>query len=204
MAWHAQNGDRVHALFLTDGVGARGDEATSDKALARRRCAEAALAHLGVSGSTFLTMPDNQLDRLPLLEIIQQIEPVIAATEPEIVYTHHQGDLNIDHRMAHQAALTALRPQPNRLRPTILCFEVPSSTEWQSPAPHLAFVPNWFHDISATFEHKKMALRSYQAEMRDWPHARSEEAVGHLAGWRGASVGVEAAEAFVLVRHVQR
>ena len=136
-------------------------------------------------------------------EIIQQVEPVVAHAKPDVVYTHHYGDLNIDHRRAHQATLTALRPQPGRLRPTILCFEVASSTEWQTDGPQLGFFPNWFQDIGATLENKMNALRCYREEMRQWPHSRSEAAVTHLARWRGASVGAEAAEAFMLARHVE-
>ena len=51
---------------------------------------------------------------------------------------------------------------------------------------------------------KLEALRAYHTEMRPWPHARSFEAVEHLARWRGASAGVHAAEAFVLGREVKR
>lgn len=203
LALHASRGDEVRALFMTDGVGSRG--AAEDAAARRRReAAEAALGCIGVRQSTFLALPDNQMDGLPLLDVVRQVEPVVSAYRPDVVYTHHFGDLNVDHRLVHQATMTALRPQPGALAPTILCFEVPSSTEWQTPLPQTAFVPSWFQDIGETLDRKIAALNHYAEEMRPWPHSRSIDAVTHLARWRGASIGVEAAEAFMLARHIAR
>ena len=65
-----------------------------------------------------------------------------------------------------------------------------------------AFHANWFVDISDQWARKREALAAYSSEMRDWPHARSLDAIEHLARWRGAQVGVEAAEAFSLLRHL--
>ena len=63
-------------------------------------------------------------------------------------------------------------------------------------------MPTWFVDVSTTIDTKLQALKAYRFEMRPWPHARSIEAVLHLAKWRGASIGTEAAEAFVLGRNL--
>jgi N-acetylglucosamine malate deacetylase 1 len=120
------------------------------------------------------------------------------------VYTHHAGDLNIDHRRTHEATLTACRPQLNHPVARLLAFETPSSTEWQQPSGALSFSPNWFVDISSTLESKMLALKAYSQEMRPWPHPRSYQGVEHLAGWRGATVGCDAAEAFMLVREIRR
>jgi N-acetylglucosamine malate deacetylase 1 len=205
LALHAGRGDRVQALFMTDGVAARGPAGQAEeRARERRDCAHAAAKVIGICGSAFLDFPDNQMDSVPLLDIVRRIEPVVESARPDIVYTHHGGDLNVDHRLTHQAVMTALRPQPGRLSPTILCFEVASSTEWQAPAMHQAFVPNWFQDISVVLDRKLEALRMYRGEMRDWPHSRSLEALTHLARWRGATIGIPAAEAFVLARRIVR
>ena len=117
--------------------------------------------------------------------------------------THFAKDLNIDHRVTHEAVITACRPQPGQSVERMLSFEVPSSTEWQSPGVEYPFVPNWFEEISGTLALKMKALKAYKSEMRQWPHVRSLQAVEHLARWRGASVGVEAAEAFMLIRNVR-
>lgn len=84
---------------------------------------------------------------------------------------------------------------------TLLFFEVPSSTEWQPPGSAPAFTPNWFIDISSTLDCKLKALGAYAEELRVWPHPRSLQAVESLARWRGATVGFEAAEAFILGRY---
>ena len=110
--------------------------------------------------------------------------------------------MNIDHRRLHEAVVTACRPTPGHSVQRLLSFEVASSSEWQPPGSAPAFQPNWFMDISAQWERKRGALEAYDSEMRPWPHSRSLQAVEHLARWRGAQVGVEAAEAFCLLRQV--
>ena len=125
---------------------------------------------------------------------------------PDIVYTHHPGDLNIDHELAHRAAMTCFRPQPDsRGKPsTILSFEVLSSTGWRGSTGTSVFVPNYYTDITSCLPRKLDALNSYRLEMRAWPHARSVAATEHLARFRGAVVGVEAAEAFCVERIIRR
>ena len=200
LARHAAAGDEVHVCLVAEGLTSRpsggnaGDLA--DLAAAARR----ADALLGVRETVLLGLPDNRLDELARLDVIQRIERVLASVQPEVVYTHAACDLNLDHQIVHEAVLTACRPIPDQRVKRILCFEVPSSTEWRGAGSGPAFVPNWFVDISATLAAKRAALGEYAGEMRPWPHARSIEACEHLAGWRGASVGVAAAEAFMLAR----
>ncbi len=198
-------GAEVHIAFLADGIGARNpDPARREAELATRRAAaEAAARILGVASLSFDDLPDNRLDSIPVLDITQKVEALIDQHRPTCLFTHHAGDLNIDHRRTHQAVITACRPQRGHPVRTLLCFEQPSSTEWQPPGSGLAFTPHWFVDISATLEGKLAALDAYAAELRDWPHPRSRQGIEHLARWRGASVGCDAAEAFMLARHLQ-
>ncbi len=200
----ADQGALVHVAFLADGVSSREGEATlsSPELSARRAAAQDACDILGVRSVVFGNFPDNRMDTVPLLDIVQVLEALIAEHRPETVFTHHAGDLNIDHQRLHEAVATACRPQRGHPVKTLLCFEVPSSTEWQLPGSAPAFVPNWFVDISATIERKMSALETYAAELRAWPHPRSRQGVEHLARWRGATVGVGAAEAFVLGRQL--
>ena len=142
------------------------------------------------------------MDSFDRLDLIKRIEECIDLYKPEVVYVHHAGDVNVDHRRLHEAVVTACRPTPGHPVRRILSFEVASSTEWQPPGSASAFQPNWFVDISDHWQKKLEALKAYSSEMRPWPHARSLEAVEHLARWRGAQVGVEAAEAFCLLRQL--
>lgn len=201
MARHAADGDEVRVMFMTDGESSRGSR--SQEASIRANACRRACELLGAAEPVLLDFPDNAMDTVPLLDIAKAIEAEISIFRPEIIYTHHSQDLNIDHRLTHEAVLTALRPQPHVKTATILAFETSSSTEWRSPAPLTSFIPNWYVDISATLDVKLNALSAYEMEMRAWPHARSIRAVEHLARWRGATVGVEAAEAFCLVRQIR-
>ena len=194
-----REGRQVVVAFLTDGVGARSD-ADPDAAERRQSAAQAAAAILGVTDLRFADWPDNRLDQVPLLELAQHVERLVVELRPDTVLTHHAGDLNIDHRRACQAVVTACRPQPGHPVRALWSFEVASSTEWQIPNPGLAFVPTAFVDVSGYLERKLEALDAYQEEIRDWPHPRSRRALEALARWRGSSIGVEAAEAFVVMR----
>lgn len=202
IARHCAEGDSVAVLFMADGVASRSPEMLG-QAAARRRCAaETACSLLGTTDITFLPYPDNQLDQVPLLELAQEIEKAVGRLRPEIVYTHHSGDVNIDHRRTHDAVITACRPQPGFPVRRLLFFEVASSTEWRPPNSLPPFAPQWFNDVSGFLALKLKALEVYADEMRAYPHPRSVEAVEHLARWRGATVGVDAAEAFELGREV--
>ena len=186
---------------MTDGVGSR--EVVAKEADERLSAAEQAAKILGVSSSTNLDFPDNSMDSLPLLDIVKATEAIISKIMPEIIYTHHIGDLNVDHQIAHKVVMTACRPQPGFCVNTIYAFEVLSSTEWQTPSLN-PFIPNVFIDVSDYLPIKMKAVKAYEEEMRDTPHSRSLEHVEVLAKHRGYSVGIHAAEAFMLVREIKK
>ncbi|WP_419176997.1 PIG-L deacetylase family protein [Desulfosediminicola sp.] len=202
IAKYVDEGMIVNVAFLADGVLSRKGEFTDQQRelTSRRDAAQKACLILGVESVSFGDFPDNCLDTIPLLEITQAVEALIMKHQPDLVFTHHAGDVNIDHRRVHEATVTACRPQQGHSVKTILCFEVPSSTEWQFYGSAPSFTPNWFVDISGTLERKLAALDAYKEELRGWPHPRSLRGVEHLAHWRGATVGVDAAEAFMLGR----
>jgi LmbE family N-acetylglucosaminyl deacetylase len=207
IARHADAGNAVQVLIVAEGATSRqqqrdrGQAAEDLSALAQ--AAQTVGSILGAAGVELLDLPDNRLDSLDRLDLIKQIEERIAQHQPQVVYVHHAGDVNVDHRRLHEAVVTACRPTPGQPVQRLLSYEVASSTEWQPPGSAPAFQPNWFVDISAQWERKRQALEAYAAEMRAWPHARSIEALEHLARWRGAQVGVEAAEAFCLLRQLR-
>ncbi len=190
---HSAKGDHVACIFMTNGVAARGNNEGAD---IRAKAAEKAAEILGIKKTYTQDFPDNKLDSVPLLEIVQTIEPIITKEQPEIIYTHFAHDLNIDHRTTYQAVLTACRPQKGSSVREIYSFEVPSSTEWQAEP----FAPNMIVDISKHIDTKMAALKAYDIEMREAPHSRSYEAVKALASWRGQSHGFFYGEAFQAVR----
>ena len=203
IARHAAAGDDVVVVFIADGVTSRApDEDRSAELVRRQEAARAAAAILGVRDVRFGDLPDNRLDTVPLLSVAQAVEAVVREVGPTTIYTHFAHDLNVDHRLVHEAVITAVRPQPGAAVTTVLTFETPSSTEWRAPGAGTSFAPDWFVDITDTLDLKLRALDAYAEEMRPWPHPRSREAIAHLAHWRGSTVGRIAAEAFVLARHI--
>lgn len=200
MARHAAEGDRVHVVFMADGVGAR--RGGSAELAERNAHRDIALVALGVTSQRSLGFPDNQMDSTPLLQIVQALEEVIRTIRPTIIYTHHASDLNVDHRLTEAAVLTACRPMPGETVREILAFEIMSSSEWAAPNRPM-FQPNVFVDITNHWPRKRAALKAYEREMRAAPHSRSIEHLDVLSRHRGMSVGVERAESFVCLRRLR-
>ncbi len=203
MAGLAAASHEVHVCILTDGVTARHRHVEL-----QQECAVRACEVLGVSNLVFCGLPDQRLDSLPLLDVITPIEKCIGEIRPDVVFTHFKEDANQDHRIAFQATLVATRPMADTGVTTVLCYETASSTEWAPPFPGSVFSPNLFVDISTTLPLKLDAMRAYEqtfaGEMRPFPHPRSYRALEAYSHRHGAIAGVPAAEAFMLVRHVQR
>lgn len=194
---HVRNNDIVQVVFLADGFGSR------DSGVDRNRQADDVASFMGCEPPIFLNLPDNQLDTLPLLNIVKEVEIIVDRFKPDIVYTHHFGDLNIDHQITHRAVITACRPVPGFCVKEIYSFEVLSATHWQSQSMGGAFLPNCFVNITDYIELKIQALQFYDEEMRESPHARSLNSVNYLSKFRGCFVGVENAEAFFIERLIK-
>ncbi len=207
MAKHVNNGDRVYVAILAEGITSRENmrDRTKNEEELFLLAQEANKANkvIGVTELKLFDFPDNRMDSVDLLDIIKVVEELIENYHPDIIYTHHIGDVNIDHQRIHQAVITACRPIPTKHKvKELLFFEVLSSTEWQ-PAEANPFIPNWFVDVTETIDIKRKSLKEYNHEMRVWPHSRSIKATSNLAGFRGSTIGVEAAEAFILGRKIR-
>lgn len=197
IAKHVNSGDSVHIIFMTNGVSSRLSQGNSE--VKRIHSSQRSAELLGVTSIQQFDFPDNSMDSVPLLSVAKVVEKAVDEIKPEVVYTHHIGDLNIDHQITHKAVMTACRPQPKFCVKEIYAFEVLSSTEWNTPE-YLPFTPNVFADISDYIGLKKQALTVYEEEMRDAPHSRSIINIMRLAAVRGNSVGKAYAEAFMAIR----
>ena len=203
---------KVNILFLADGITARRkgghvnvpiyepkslDKKKMIKEIEiRKKHALKALRILGVKNVKFLDLPDNELDLVPLLKLAKEVEKEIEKTKCSIIFTHHYNDLNVDHRLAYEATLTAARPLfPSRVN-SIISFEAISSTDWHFP---YKFKPNLFIDISSEIKNKLKALNEYKYEIRKFPHPRSSETLEAVAKRWGSLYGYKAAEAFEIV-----
>ena len=135
-----------------------------------------------------------------LLDVIVPIESCVQNVEPSVVYTHHRGDSNQDHRAVLQASLIACRSISQFKVPRLLAYEVPSSTDIAPPFPENAFQPNFYVNIEGFLERKIEALKAYEWVLKEFPHPRSVKGIQALAMKRGMEVGFHAAEAFTVIR----
>jgi len=154
---------------------------------------------LGINKTYFLDLPTAKLDTIPQKEINEKISAVVNEAKPDIVYLPHKGDLNKDHRLVFESSLVALRPVIHRIK-KVCSYETLSETEWGQNSEQ--FIPNVYENISKTFENKIKALKAYKSELRQYPHPRSLKIVKALARKRGSEIGVEYAEAFMLIREI--
>lgn len=203
----ADEGWQVHVLILAEGATSRANHRDrsqhTDELSELQRCAHEAGRILGVHDVELDTFPDNRMDSVHLLDVIKRVERAVERVQPSRVLTHHVGDVNVDHNVIHHAVAAACRPLPGSCVKEVLYFEVASSTEWRHARSQPPFAPNLFVDISTTLDRKLRALQAYATEMRPFPHARSVLALEHLARWRGATVGRDAAEAFEIGRRIE-
>lgn len=200
-----QEGRDVYFAILGEGITARQENremADLGRSSRLHGNAQSAAAVIGVKDVFLYQLPDNRLDTVPLLDVVKMVEDLIERVKPEVVYTHHPGDLNVDHGVIHRAVLTATRPMAGQPVREIYAFEVPSSTDWAFGSLR-SFRPNVFVDVSATLEKKIAAMECYETEARKFPHPRSPQALRAVATRWGSVVGCEAAEAFELVRSIR-
>lgn len=200
-----RNSMRTSLVILGEGISSRyakRQEVKESELKELQSCSQRAGKILGIAEYSWLNLPDNRFDTIPLLDIVKKIEHIISKLQPQRIYTHHPNDLNIDHRIVFQAVLTAVRPNADLSVNEIYSFEVPSSTEWSLQIPGHTFNPNVFEDISDSIETKLEALRIYKSELRDYPHPRSVEGLRIIAQRWGLIVGKEFVEPFELIRRV--
>lgn len=204
----AAAGHDVHIAILGEGISsrhARRDEAPAAELQALQADARAAAAALGARSIVFGGLPDNRFDQVALLDVIKQVEGWIETFRPEAIYTHHPGDLNVDHGIVFRAVLTATRPGASSVGVAdLIAFEVASSTEWAFQRIGPPFRPSVFVDISATLNRKIAAMECYRSEQRSAPHPRSPEVIRATAVRWGSASGMRHAEAFELIRSLRR
>ncbi len=193
-------GAQIHVLFLTDGRSSRKDY-NNNNAIITNKSIKNTSKILKYS-YTYLNYKDNQLDDYPLLELVKECEKVIDLFKPDVLYTHWYHDINIDHQITCQAALTAARPiQGNNNIKKIFEFETLSETEWTLGSN--MFSPNFFSVLTdSDIYAKQKALEAYDDEMHKGAHPRSYQIIKLNAKVWGAKIGKSFAEAFVLFRGI--
>lgn len=197
----------THVVILGEGITSRSDtrdvekwEVELETHRSNIRNAQKAIGYHSVSIHDF---PDNRFDSVALLDIIKVIEREKETFNPDVIFTHHGGDVNVDHQRTFEAVITACRPMAHETVKTIITFETPSGTEWRSPTDPRHFLPNLFFSVLETDIKAKIdGMEAYEFEKRKYPHPRSPEALKIQAQRWGVAIGCEYAEAFCLVRGI--
>lgn len=197
---HVAKGDKVYCLSMTDGVSARVQKKGKDVKVRLKNSIKASK----ILGFNWINIDknfdDNEMDKVSLLSVIKVIEKVKEKIQPDIIYTHYDKDLNIDHRIVSQAVLTAFRPMKDEKLEKIFFFEVLSATDYSSKS----FIPNYFNKIDKHWKKKNKALKAYGDEILKTKTSRNLNGVRNLAMYRGNFCGHQYAEAFKLIREIDK
>ena len=193
----------IGAISFTDGLGSRSNF-TLKKIEKRKEASINASKILGFNWLAQYNYPDNELDKVSLLEIIKIIEKHKKKFKPHIVLTHNFSDLNIDHRIISESTLTAFRPEPKEKLEQFITFEVPSATDFRVLKNKKNFVPNFFVNIENSLKSKIKAIKIYKDELKPYPHSRSLKGLKNLNKIRGNQCGLKYAEAFEIIRVIEK
>ena len=200
IAKRAKAGDEVYVCIVTKGKSPLFNPDFIEQG--RRECREAD-AKLGVKETFFLDFPAVMLETIPRYELNGKVAEVVQNIKPEEVYIPHRGDMQIDHQMVVDAAMVAVRPRGDDYPKRVYAYETLSETGWNIPNVTNEFIPTVYENITDTYDVKMEAMSVFKSQLAPFPAARSVGAIEALAKFRGATVSVEAAEAFSLVREVK-
>ena len=204
---HSKKKDEINILFVFEGSSARYQNKKNKNLLKdiakREKSAIRVSKILKAKSISFLRYPNLTLNFSSLLEVTKDIEKKIIKIKPDIIYTHTNKDLNLDHRLCHQSVITAVRPSNNLFINKILAFEIPSSTEW-ALGTFGNFNPNYFVNISNFFKNKMELLKIYHYELRPFPHPRSKESIEAQARLSGTQCGFRNSERFEVIRELKK
>ncbi len=197
----------IRVVILGEGITSRDNERDVAKRAAdleiHRKNIYNAQKCIGFQSVSIYDFPDNRFDTVALLDIVKIIEKEKNDFQPAVIFTHHGGDVNIDHQRCFEAVITACRPLENETVKTIISFETFSGTEWRASSDPKHFIPNLFFQISEQGLAAKIAgMECYEFEKRPYPHPRSPEAMKIAAQRWGVTVGKKYAEAFCLIRNI--
>ncbi len=200
IAKRAKAGDEVYVCIVTKGKSPLFNPDFIEQG--RRECREAD-AKLGVKETIFLDFPAVMLETIPRYELNGKVAEVVQNIKPEEVYIPHRGDMQIDHQMVVDAAMVAVRPRGDDYPKRVYAYETLSETGWNIPNVTNEFIPTVYENITDTYDVKMEAMSVFKSQLAPFPAARSVGAIEALAKFRGATVSVEVAEAFSLVREVK-
>ncbi len=158
---------------------------------------------IGIKETFYLDYPAAMLEEVPRYELNERLINLLCRIEPSEVFIPHVGDMQKDHQIVSEAMMVAVRPKYSFAPRKLYAYETLSETGWNAPLVQNEFIPNAYVDISNYIDLKIEAMKSYQSQLALFPNARSIQAIEALARFRGATMNVMAAEAFMLLREIR-
>ncbi len=197
----AQEGHDIHVCILCESSSPRYENNMVD--ILKENAYHAGKV-LGIKGFDFYDLANVKTNSISMKTFLRCIRETLEKVKPKIIFTHHRGDVHVDHRMVFKAVMCAARSYGHGLVKEILCCEVASSTEWAPPHPSDAFMPNVFYGVDGYIGLKAQAMSIYKSELKEYPHPRSLKALYKYARRWGVVAGVGGyVEPFELIRQVR-
>lgn len=199
---HKENGDQIFWLIITCISQEYGF--SKDRVLSRNKEIEQVADELGIKKTYMLNYPTMSLSTETLVEMVPRVSEVFWESQPEIVYCLNRSDAHSDHRITFDAVMACTKSFRYPFVKRVLMYECISETEFAPCVPEKLFMPNYYVDISDYMKKKLEIMEIYESEIGEHPFPRSLRNIEALATFRGASVGVEYAEAFQLVKYIDK
>jgi N-acetylglucosamine malate deacetylase 1 len=199
---HRASGDEIYWVIVTHIFENQG---YSKKRISERESEIKKVSSLlGVKKTYNLGFPTTSLSYSFVPKIITKITEIIKKIEPEVIYLPNRSDAHSDHRITFDAIMACTKSFRHQSIKRILMYECLSETEFAPALAENAFIPNWFVDISDFHKQKINLAKIYSSELGTHPFPRSLKNLEALAIHRGATAGTEYAEAFQLLKFIDK
>lgn len=199
---HVANGDNVYWLIVTNVFENQGF--SKERVESRQLEISKVEKMFGFKKTFNLNYPTMRLSSSSLIKMVPEISTVFLEVKPEIVYTLNRSDAHSDHRVIFDAVMACTKSFRYPFIKQILMYECISETEFAPALAEKVFLPNYFVDITNYLDKKNEVMKIFESELGQHPFPRSLENIKALAHFRGSSVGVQYAEAFQLLKYIDK
>ncbi len=199
---HKASGNNIYWIIITNISEKQGF--SESRVLSRQKEIEQVSKLFGIKKVFKLGYPTMRLSTETLIELVPKISAIFNEVEPEIIYCLNRSDAHSDHRITCDAVMACTKSFRYPFIKQVLMYECISETEFSPALPEKVFIPNYYVDISNYLDKKLEIMKVYESELSEHPFPRSLRNIKALATFRGASVGVEYAEAFQLVKYIDK
>lgn len=192
-------GNQVYVLNMTHMDVSYGYE--EDRVARRNNEIETMTKHYNLDGYYNLKLRPSGMASYLEEELLQKISSVINEVKPDVIVLPYYKDVHSDHRVTFDLCYACTKSFRYPFIKKILMMETPSETDFA--LANYTFKPNYFVDISEYIDKKVDIVKIFNGEILEHPFPRSERNIRAYGTTRGAMIGVDSAEAFVLVKAIE-